>query len=451
MLLILFQLLVLSEAGSPLMLGVPFCFAVVAQVCRAARLPGSEGLPAELEASRHLRRWHIAALAMVVLSIVSAVGYALYQTLTAEHCTIAPFNACGVFTDLPLVFAVASIPFALLYLGRMQGSGMPRAGQLAFGVWAAPPVVSSLTFAWSVDLAYTVAVVLGVVGYLAAAIMPISTVRSVILCASCSALMLTVGAWNWAAHPVMLLAGFAVGYAIYRIEWKSELPRANSRIGTAISAAGNQLNSASASGLREFASGNWARVATWLATVGAGVVVMSLVVGLGGEWLTTGWKAMSWIGISTLGAVVYYGVSMRWLRCRDAFADTAAVWVCLVAAGSVLLLIDAPLVKGVTGSTGVRQQYWKLVLGGMSLVGAVAFAAVTLTGWMPQVRPFLLSLIWPAALLLQTQQGSYLDLGIRIESWSAQVLATATTAVVLWMMWYVFGPGRRRRAPELVT
>ena len=76
----------------------------------------------------------------------------------------------------------------------------------------------------------------------------------------------------------------------------------------------------------------------------------------------------------------------------------------------------------------------------LAVIAAAALAITTSLHRLTESRPFLLGLTWPALLLLAAGADR---LGTDELGWTERLLGGALTVLLLWAMWYVFGPGRR--------
>lgn len=79
----------------------------------------------------------------------------------------------------------------------------------------------------------------------------------------------------------------------------------------------------------------------------------------------------------------------------------------------------------------------------LAVIAAAALAITTSLRRLTESRPFLLGLTWPALLLLAAGADR---LGTDELGWTERLLGGTLTVLLLWAMWYVFGPGRRATA-----
>ena len=111
-------------------------------------------------------------------------------------------------------------------------------------------------------------------------------------------------------------------------------------------------------------------------------------------------------------------------------------------------ILAAPRVMGFDQSTSAFVQIWKPVLVAAACSGAMAIALTTLTGTLRQIRPFMIVIVLPAAFLLPSDSFFTFLPDDSVMAWAQRVLETGITVTMLAIMWYIFGPGRRRaRSP----
>ena len=88
-------------------------------------------------------------------------------------------------------------------------------------------------------------------------------------------------------------------------------------------------------------------------------------------------------------------------------------------------------------------QLWKPVLGFFACVCAFATAFTTLSGKARQVRPFMVATVIPAAFLLPSAAFFTFVPDDQTAAWLERAIEAWITMVMLSLIWYVFGPGRR--------
>ena len=346
--------------------------------------------------SAGLRRWHIAA-AVTALGFPILFGARLaYDSVGSPGCGGSSYWGCwvhGGLLELSLQFLLLSIPVALLYLDRLRANGVANAEFIAFAVWSVPRAPSALTLLQDgFDLVIVCAMVVGYAGIVVALVMRASAARTAIWVFASVVILLVISA-GMLEYPLGItfdatLSAFAIGYGIYRIEWKRRVE---------------------------------ASALTHLAAVGMETTAMFRAKLANPDRLR-----------------------IRYDRDRLSLAAAFAITLLTIVAVARLIQFGQPV------SDGASVDY---VL--MPAVVVIALAASTLmilttiSGVALQLRPFLAGLMWPALISLSAGRVYGFTGTEPFNTGLPFVLgAAATTVCVLWMMWYVFGPGRRRRASE---
>ena len=375
--------LVIAENGYLLPVVLPFCAVIAVQLIRAARLPGREGMPKPDGPARSLRRWHLAA----VVSVVATSAVWVIQRVLTEYV----FTGCGLFEgSVPcwIVFVLLDLSLvataAATVFSVLYLGKLRVAGFLHGEFLAFGALVIPLAVAWAAIQVF------------------VADVES---------------DWvNMSGSPFALVSGL-VGLIMFALllAWNG------GRVKTWILAAASLLLLVSISGSNQ----PWNPFAMFAAvTVGYAIYRIE-------------WKRM-------LAATDAAGAQVR--RDRPKLEYAVAAGLLLLALAATIKLIAMPAVEGMTGSTGAAAQYWKPVLAGYALVGAAVVVLTTVTRRVLQIRPFAIVLILPAAILLPAERFFYLDDYFVSRDWMQMVVEAAITGAVLWAMWYVFGPGKRRDA-----
>ena len=94
--------------------------------------------------------------------------------------------------------------------------------------------------------------------------------------------------------------------------------------------------------------------------------------------------------------------------------------------------------------TSASAQFWKPALGSFAGLGASVVAYTTLTGKARQVRPFMVATVIPAAFVLPSAGFFAFVPDDPATAWLERAIEAGITMAMLSLMWYVFGPGRRR-------
>lgn len=455
---IIFDPLVLSFVGlmfmqsmSFIVLSLPFGILTVAQLVRAASAPGKEGLPKDGGQVGDMRRWHLVAVCLVTLATaISVTRFAIdsQTTVGSFDLTVDMFNGIQLaLAEISLWLVVGSYVFSFFYLNRLRRNGKAYAEFLWFGACVIPAAGFALSIlATGDDFGNVVLVgVAGVVAFCAALLMPGGVPKVVVWTASCAALLIAmsdiVGPWNSA----WLFVVIAAGYATYRMEWKSavQVSEERARSGNAPGEDAKPARNSEASSPRSV---------VFLSVFAAGVLAMVLLSGSGpviSGAVPSEFVALISLAIAATGAVLtaiaVTVAGARWTRVDDA----AAMFIVLLAVASVIHLIGAPRIDGGLYGAAVSTQYWKPVLGFYAVLGAGVVAFTTLTGKARQVRPFMVAIVIPAAFLLPSAELVPGELENAAIWWWQRVIEAGITLAMLSLMWYVFGPGRRRAPTPL--
>ena len=375
--------LVIAENGYLLPVVLPFCAVIAVQLIRAARLPGREGLPKSEVPARSLRRWHVAA----VVAVVATSSIWVVQRVLTEYV----FAGCGLLEG--------SVPCWVVFV--------------------------------LLDLSFVAVVATTVFSVLYLGKVRIAGFRHGEFLAFGTLVIPMAVAW----------AGIQVIAAEVRPDWVEVS-------GSSFALACGALGSVAWVLLLCW---NGGRVKTWLLALASLLMLVSI------SGANQPWNPLAMFAAVTVGYAIYRIEWKRMLASRDAatagdgrerlqleYAVAAAAL--LLAVAATVNLITMPAVEGMTGSAGVAAQYWKPVLAGYALVGAFVVVATTATRRLLQIRPFATVFILPAAILLPAERFFYLDDYFVSRDWLQMIIEAAITAAVLWAMWYVFGPGKRRDA-----
>ena len=450
--------LMFMQSMSFIVLSLPFGIMTVAQLVKAASAPGKDGLPKDDGQVGDMRRWHLVAVCLVTLATAASVTRFALGTETSIGSFASTVNQIDdiqlALAEISLWLVVGSAVFSFFYLNRLRRNGLPYAEFLWFGACVIPAAGFALSILATVD-DFGKVVLVGVAGgvaYCAALLMPGGVPKVVVWTASCAALLIAmsdiVGPWNSA----WLFVAIAAGYAAYRMEWKSavQVSEEQARSGNAAEDSTNRREDAK---LIRNTPTVTVRFFVFLSVFAAGALAMVLLSGSGpviGGAVASEFVALISLAIAAssaaLTAMALTVAGARWAR----FDDAAAVFVALLAAASVIHLIGAPKMDGGLFGTAVNTQYWNLVLGFYAVLGAGVVAFTTLTGKARQVRPFMVAIVIPAAFLLPSAELVPGELENAAIWWWQRVIEAGITMTMLSLMWYAFGPGRRR-APTPLT
>ena len=454
--------LLLIQSMAFVVLWLPFCILTVAQLVRAASSPGKEGLPNWEYSVGNLKRWHIAAVCLVAsTALVSGVRYAVTSDPAASSFVSAVDSGGNIefaFLEVLIWLVVGSCVYSFFYLGRLHQNGVRYAEFLWFGVCVIPATIFALSSFTPGEFLFDPTSdaggfdgipVVGVAGaalYLVALLIPRGVLKVCIWTLSCGAILVAlsflVGPWN----PVWLFVMIAAGYAAYRIEWKAALragkasghERSHGDFGTDPQQA-TKASSGSATPVR--------RKVVFLTVLTVSTIGLVLVSGSGpilNGTVPAVFVALLSLTIAAMGAAATVITSAA-ISARCSRIDVAAAtFVVLSAVASIIHLIGAPEVEGVMFGTAASNQFWKPVLGFFASLGAGVIAFTTLTGKARQVRPFMVATVIPAVFLLPSAGFFAFVPDDPATAWLERAIEAGITMVMLSLMWYVFGPGRRR-------
>ena len=424
-----------------------------AEMARADSSPKNAGLPTAVQSSARMMRWHVVA-AILVIGNGLVISYGL-------ACTIADSNTCWdvggrtasslqyAYSEAVLLLIVVPALFGPMYAVRLHRHGVRAAeliglglSLLPFNLYAIPSLLDSGT---APDSLLAVAIA-GVVLFALGIALPRHWAKTLVLSTSCVAMLVALSDAVGPTNPVWLLAAIAMGYTIFRAEWKhlESLPSATVQVFAPPPESQNTV----ANEARTAWSDTTKRIVMWIAINVACLVGLWLVwrIGFGsaGSAPATVYALVA-LAIAAIGAWATVLLPMLFGRARlDIDHGTASFVVVLVAAVVMHLIAVPPVEKDSYIASSGAVQLWKPVLGVFACLGAVGITATTLTGRERQIRPFMMGIILPAAFLLPSDS---LFVALRDDSltaWTQRLIETGIIVIILAIMWYVFGPGRRR-------
>ena len=448
---IFFALLFIAEWFAVIVLVVVFGALGFAEMARADSSPKNAGSPIADQSSARMMRWHVVAAILVIGN-----GLVISYTLA---CTIADSNACWdvggrtasslqyAFSEVVLLLLTIPALFGPMYAVRLHRHGIRAAELIGLGLVLLPfnlYAVPSLFDTGTAPDSLLVVAIAGLVLFALGAALPRHWVKTLVLSTSCVAMLIALSDAVGPANPVWLLAAIAMGYTIFRAEWKhlESAPSATVRVFAPPESQNTVANEA-----RTAWSDTTKRIVMWIAINVACLVGLWLAwrIGFGsaGSAPATVYALVA-LAIAAIGAVATVLLPMLFGRARLDIDHGTATFVFVLVAAVVMHLIAVPPVEkdSYIASSGAVQ-LWKPVLGVFACVGAFGITVTTLTGRERQIRPFMMGIILPAAILLPSDS---LFVSLREDSfivWTQRLLETGLTATILAIMWYVFGPGRR--------
>ena len=445
---IFFALLFIAEWFAVIVLVVLFGALGFAEMARADSSPKKAGLLSAVQSSARMMRWHVVAAILVIGNgLVFSYGLA---------CTVADSNTCwdvGVSTASSLQYAFSEVVLLLItfpalfgpmYAVRLHRHGI-RAAELIglglvllpFNLYAIPSLLDSGT---APDSLLVVAIV-GLVLFALGMALPRHWAKTLVLSTSCVGMLIALSDAVGPTNPVWLLAAIAMGYTIFRAEWKHLASAPSAKVRVIAPPLESQYTVPNES--RAALSDKTKRTLTWIAINVACLVGLWVVWRIGFAPATV--SALVALAIAAIGALATILLPMVFGRARIDIDHAAATFVVVLAAATVMHLIAVPLVeKDSYIATSGSVQLWKPVLGVFACIGAFGVAVTTLTGRERQIRPFMMGIILPATFLLPSDS---LFVVLRDDSlivWTQRLIETGIIVIILAIMWYVFGPGRRR-------
>ena len=438
----------LMESMLFIVLVVPFGVLAFAEIVRAAQSPGTEGLPRWDPPSPNMTRWHIVAailaigsalipLIQLTLNVVATDGDALVPTRSS------PGLAFGLAEAILWLATLAAL-YGPMYAVRLHRQRVQAAGLIGFGLSMLPVTMLIIaTFDSGADSQSLVALAFtGAVLFTLGIAVPRTRAKTAILASSCVVMLIAISDVVGPGNSFWLLAMLAMGYIVFRAEWK----RMVAARATGPSAAGIGVNTDPSQG----PLGRWGaltlRTVTFIVINVACVIALWIVwrIGFGGDdSAPAAIFALVGLAIAAIGAVLTTLAPILLGQRRSGIDHAAATFVVLLAIATVMYLIAAPQVDGYASGTSAYAQLWKPVLGTFACFGALTIALTTLTGRQQQIRPFMIAVVLPAAFLLPSDSFFTFLREDTMLVWAQRLIEAGITATMLAIMWYVFGPGRR--------
>ncbi len=435
----------LMESMVFVVLFAPFGVLALAEMVRAAQSPGREGLPRLDPPSPNMTRWHIVA---TILAIGSVLIPLIELTLNVGATRSSPGLAFGL-AEASLWFATLTALFGPMYAVRLQRQRMQAAGLIGFGLSLLPVTMLIVaTFDRGADSEFLVALAIaGAILFPLGIAVPRSQAKTPILASSCVVMLIAIsdvvspGNFSW------LLAMLAMGYIVFRAEWKRMLESRPSTVSAKV------LSSAEHEAVANQSQRTWGawgtltiRTVSFIVVNVACAVAVLIVwrIGFGGDdSAPAAIFALIGLGIAANGALMTTLAPILLGQTRSSIDHAAASFVVLLAIATVMYLVAAPQVDGYASGTSAYAQLWKPVLGTFACFGALVIVLTTLTGRQQQIRPFMIAVVLPAAFLLPSDSFFTFIREDTMLVWTQRLIEAGITATMLGLMWYVFGPGRR--------
>lgn len=399
--------------------------------------------------SPRMTRWHIIAAALMIGSVLMPSFQLACRLTTSDTCLTelgGPFELLGfAFTEVFLWSITLPALYGPMYAVRLHRNRFRAPELIGLGLCLLPVTLLVITsFVLGIDPESTLAVgIAGVILFPLGLALPGRMAKALVLTTASIAMLVALSDFVGPANPVWLLAAIAMGYTVFRAEWKHlvEASRASDQLLSPVVTAPDAGEESKRPELSHAA-----RTVTFVVVNIACIVALWQVLRIGfgaDESAPAAVFALAGLAIAACGALLTTLVPTAFGRARLDVDHAAATFVVVLVAAVVMHLIATPpvMIDSYLGmSTG-----WKPVLGTFACIGALTIALTTLTGRERQIRPFMMGIILPAAFLLPSD--SFFTFLLREDTllvWSQRLLEAAITATILAIMWYVFGPGRRR-------
>ena len=428
---------------------LPFGVLALAELVRAAQLPGMEGVPSDDPPGARMTRWHVVAASLIIGSmLLTPIPFAC-ALLSGSRCVVGSWYLIAI--EATLWFMTLSILFGPMYAVRLLRQRVHAAELIGLGVCLFPATLwIAVAFIADGDSQLLSAPgVAGAVLFLLGLATPFRWVKTVALASSCVMMLLALAEFSGPSISVWLLTAIAMGYTVFRAEWKlcAWEPRALVQTSSQEAAASDWADKSRRGGW----SDGTVRIASFLAVNAVCAAALFLIsrVGFGAEGSAPATVyALAGLAIAAVGALLTAVAPAGFGRPWSGSDHAAAAFVAILTAAAVLHILGAPRVMGFDQSTTAFVQLWKPVLVAAACSGALAIAFTTLTGKLRQIRPLMIVIVVPAAFLLPSDSFFTFLPDDSAMAWAQRVLETGITVTMLAIMWYIFGPGQRRaRSP----
>ena len=442
---IAYYLLILTDSMAFLILFLPFGVLAFAETVNKEPWHAWELSPRAEQAVARMTRWHIVAAILVSASALVIPLRLALDVIAGDVVSAAAARSSPVFV-MPLIEATLwlvslSAVFGPMYAVRLHVQRVHGAVLIGLGLCLFPANLLAVTLLNLVPgpshaLAFGVA---GAVLLPLGTVMPGRRIRTLALASACVAMLIALSDFASPANPVWLLAAIAMGYTVFRAESKHLFIAHIANM----HAAGRSVLT-----LPKRAPWQTSKFRTVLFLVVNVACVLALLLtwlmGFGPEASTPATVfAVAAMTIAAGGALLTALAPTAFGHSRSEIDYAATTFVVVLAAASAVQLFAAPRVEGWVYGDSQLAQLWKPVLALAAVGGALATAQATLSGWSRQIRPFMIAIVLPAASLLPSDSFFTFLPEDPLIAWSQRLIVAGITAIILAIMWYVFGPGRR--------
>ena len=199
---------------------LPFGVLALAELVRAAQLPGMEGVPSDDPPGARLTRWHVVAASLILGSMLLTPIPIACDFISGSSCAVDGWYVLAI--EATLWFMTFSILFGPMYAVRLHRQRVHGAELIGFGVCLFPATlwiaVAAITDGDSLLLSAPGAA--GAVLFLLGLAIPFRWVKTLVLASSCVMMLLALAEFSGPSISVWLLTAIAMGYTIFRAEWK---------------------------------------------------------------------------------------------------------------------------------------------------------------------------------------------------------------------------------------
>ena len=420
-----------------------------AEMARAGRSFDGDALPGSELSSARMSRWHIAAAVLVVGNVLLGL-YGVACSVTGSDVCWVPLSPTTqdwsfFLSEVLLWLLFLPVLFGPMYAVRLHRHGTRAAELIGLGLVLLPVNFLTVTSLFDAEIDAGAQLVFGIAGLVLFAlglVLPLRWAKYVVLSTSCVAILISLSEFVGPVNPVWLLTAIAMGYTVFRAEWKhiAAQPLATVRVFASPPSAQDSVDTPSRLTRRALET----QTASFIIINIACVAALWLVWRIGFSAEASAPAAVFAIVVLVTGGI---GAALTILfpivisRPRSDIDHAAATFVVVLVAAAVLHLVTAPPVY--VDSYFNMEEGWKPVLVTFACIGALGITVTTLTGRERQIRPFMLGIILPAAFLLPSDSIFTYLRDDSFLAWSQRLIETGIIVVILAIMWYVFGPGRR--------
>lgn len=423
---------------------LPFGVLVLAEVAGVGGIWGRVGTP-----GKRMIWWHVVAGFLLVGSTLMVPISSACDLLSMGRCSLGDWFL--VTSETTLWLWTLSIVYGPMYAVRLRQQDVRAAEFIGLGVSLLPATFWALG-AFNSDIEPSVSsaiVVVGAATYLVGLTVRWVGAKVAILASSCVVMLLGLTAVSGPNNPFWIFAAFAMGYAVFRAEWKRRLNKTCPTVQESMQEA-SESKAPMTSERAAWIPGK--RTSTFIVVNAACILALFLIWWIGfGTGASAPAAVFALVGLATAaaGALLTTLTPMAFGHARFDIDHAAAAFIVVFVAAVVMHMIAVPHVKEV-GYLGIEAG-WKPVLVSFAFLGALAISVATLTGKLREVRPFMIAIVLPAAFLLPSDSFFTFPSDDSFLTWTERLIETGIAVVLLSIMWYVFGPGRRRESEQTVA